>query len=140
MAKDSRMDEIREEFLKICPQTVWKIRDMISDPGTPPAVAAQLIGMVLDRALGKAEMPVKVTTTQENVERAEMQILAMIAEIENGMDENGRLLMENDQRGALRLSGNGGVDGTDRGEADEDDGFDDAGDEASGDSGESRGV
>ena len=140
MAKGSRMDEIREEFLKICPQTVWKIRDMISDPGTPPAVAAQLIGMVLDRALGKAEMPVKVTTTQENVERAEMQILAMIAEIENGMDENGKLLMENDQRGALRLSGNGGVDGTYRGEADEDDGFDDAGDEASGDAGEGSGV
>ena len=97
MAKDSRIDEIRQEFLEICPQAVWRIRDLISDPGTPVAVAAQLIGMVLDRALGKAEMPVKVTTTQENVERAEMQILAMIAQIENEIDENGKLLMAGEE-------------------------------------------
>ena len=82
MKEKSREDRIREWFLEICPQAVISIRDLISDPSTPIASRVQLIGMVLDRALGKAETPLKVTTTVENMETAEESLMKMIHEIQ----------------------------------------------------------
>ena len=58
------------------------IRDLISDPSTPVSSKVQLIGMVLDRALGKAETPLKVTTTVENMEIAEERLMELIHEIQ----------------------------------------------------------
>ena len=82
MEQKSREDRIRDWFLEICPQAVTSIRDLISDPSTPVSSKVQLIGMVLDRALGKAETPLKVTTTVENMEIAEERLMEMIHEIQ----------------------------------------------------------
>lgn len=82
MAQKNREDRIRDWFLEICPQAVTSIRDLISDPSTPISSKVQLIGMVLDRALGKAETPLKVTTTVENMELAEERLMEMIHEIQ----------------------------------------------------------
>ncbi len=82
MAQKNREDRIRDWFLEICPQAVTSIRDLISDPSTPISSKVQLIGMVLDRALGKAETPLKVTTTVENMEMAEERLMEMIHEIQ----------------------------------------------------------
>lgn len=82
MAQKNREDRIRDWFLEICPQAVTSIRDLISDPSTPISSKVQLIGMVLDRALGKAETPLKVTTTVENMKLAEERLMEMIHEIQ----------------------------------------------------------
>ena len=82
MKQKSREDRIRDWFLEICPQAVISIRDLINDPSTPIASRVQLIGMVLDRALGKAETPLKVTTTVENMDMAEERLMEMIHEIQ----------------------------------------------------------
>ena len=80
MKQKSREDRIRDWFLEICPQAVISIRDLINDPSTPIASRVQLIGMVLDRALGKAETPLKVTTAVENMDMAEARLMEMIHE------------------------------------------------------------
>ena len=82
MKQKSREDRIRDWFLEICPQAVISIRDLINDPSTPIASRVQLIGMVLDRALGKAETPLKVTTAVENMDMAEARLMEMIHEIQ----------------------------------------------------------
>ena len=82
MKQKSREDRIRDWFLEICPQAVISIRDLINDPSTPIASRVQLIGMVLDRALGKAETPIKVTTSQESMDEAEAQLMAMVHEFQ----------------------------------------------------------
>jgi len=82
MKKSSRREEINGWFLEICPQAISSLRDLIADPSTPVASKVQLIGMVLDRALGKAETPVKVTTSQESMEEAEARLMALVHEFQ----------------------------------------------------------
>ena len=53
MEKDQKYAEsMREEFLEICPDAIRMIQDLITDPDTPVMARVQLIGIVLDRALG----------------------------------------------------------------------------------------
>ena len=80
--KNDRVEQINRWFLEICPQAVNCMRDLISDPSTPVASKVQLIGMVLDRALGKAETSVRVTTSQESQEEAEAQLMAIVHELQ----------------------------------------------------------
>ena len=82
MKKENRVDELRGRFLDMCPEMISKIHDLVADPSTPAATKAQLIGMVLDRALGKAETPLKVTTAVENMDMAEARLMEMIHEIQ----------------------------------------------------------
>ena len=80
-------ESIRETFLEICPDAIEMLQEMIMDPDTPVNVRVQLIGMVLDRALGKPETPVKVTTEDMDFEIAEAQLMEMVTQIqiEEGM-------------------------------------------------------
>lgn len=80
--KDDRIEEINKCLLDICPQAVSNLRDLITNPNTPVTCKAQLIGMVLDRVLGKAETPVKVTTSQKNMDNAETRLMAIIQGIQ----------------------------------------------------------
>ena len=104
MKQKSREDRIRDWFLEICPQAVISIRDLINDPSTPIASRVQLIGMVLDRALGKAETPIKVTTSQESMEEAENQLMAMVHEfqiedeLKEAAAESGELRVESEDQ------------------------------------------
>ena len=82
MKTNSRVEEINRWFMDICPQAITSMRDLITDPSTPVASKVQLIGMVLDRALGKAETPIRVTTSQESMDEAEAQLMAMVHEFQ----------------------------------------------------------
>ena len=104
MKKSDRVDEINRWFLDICPQAVTSMRDLITDPSTPVASKVQLIGMVLDRALGKAETPIKVTTSQESMDEAEAQLMAMVHEfqiedeLKEAAAESGELRVESEDQ------------------------------------------
>ena len=82
MKKNTRIEEINGWFLEICPQAISSLRDLIADPSTPVASKVQLSGMVLDRALGKTETPLKVTTSQESMEEAEARLMALVHEFQ----------------------------------------------------------
>ena len=90
MEKDQKYAEsMREEFLEICPDAIRMIQDLITDPDTPVMARVQLIGIVLDRALGKPETPVKVKTEDTSFEEAEAMLMEIVREIqiEEGMIE-----------------------------------------------------
>ena len=87
MTKESMAEQTREQFLKLCPDVIEAIRNMIEDPDTPVSSRVALIGMVLDRALGKPETPVTVTTEDQSFEEAEAMLMEIVREIqmEEGM-------------------------------------------------------
>ena len=112
MRKTNRTEECRERFLDMCPEMISKIHDLIADPGTPAPSKVQLIGMVLERGLGKSEMPVKLTTSREAIENAEMELMAIAREIqkESGMTD------DTDLSGTVDDSYRDDADGTECGE------------------------
>ena len=78
---------MRDEFLEICPDAIQMLQELITDPDTPVMARVQLIGIVLDRALGKPETPVKVSTDDSSFEEAEAMLMEIVREIqvEEGM-------------------------------------------------------
>ena len=78
-------DQIQQMITELTPKAISCLRDMLYDPGTPEAVRAQLIGMVLDRTLGKAEVPIKVTSVRDNIENSRAKLSAMLLEIRGKM-------------------------------------------------------
>jgi len=82
MKMENRMDELRGMFLDMCPEMISRIRDMVADPATPAPTKAQLIGMVLERGMGKAEMPIRVSTDKDAIDRAEADLMMIAQEIQ----------------------------------------------------------
>ena len=78
-------DQIQQMITELTPKAISCLRDMLYDPGTLEAVRAQLIGMVLDRTLGKAEVPIKVTSVRDNIENSRAKLSAMLMEIRGRM-------------------------------------------------------
>jgi len=85
--ENKKAASMREEFLEICPDAIRMLQELITDPDTPVMARVQLIGIVLDRALGKPETPVKVTTEDTSFEEAEAMLMEIVREIqiEEGM-------------------------------------------------------
>ena len=85
--ENKKSASMREEFLEICPDAIRMLQELITDPDTPVMARVQLIGIVLDRALGKPETPVKVTTDDQSFEEAEAMLMEIVREIqvEEGM-------------------------------------------------------
>ena len=91
-----REERLRKWFLELCPEAMTQLHCMMTDPTVPASARVSLIGIVLERALGKTETPIRVTSVQENIEEAEARIMQMVQEImeEEGMIENDGLLTE----------------------------------------------
>ena len=89
MKKEDKAAECRRMFLDMCPEMIGKIHDLVSDPGTPAATKAQLIGMVLERGMGKAETPIRLTTDAEAIENAEAELMAIANEIQTEDEKDG---------------------------------------------------
>ena len=99
---------MREEFLEICPDAIRMLQELITDPDTPVMARVQLIGIVLDRALGKPETPVKVTTEDTSFEEAEAMLMEIVREIqiEEGMVESLPDAESNECTGGSPTAGN----------------------------------
>ena len=84
---NQKAESMRDEFLEICPDAIRMLQELITDPDTPVMARVQLIGIVLDRALGKPETPVKVSTEDTSFEEAEAMLMEIVREIqaEEGM-------------------------------------------------------
>ena len=84
---NQKAESMRDEFLEICPDAIRMLQELITDPDTPVMARVQLIGIVLDRALGKLETPVKVSTEDTSFEEAEAMLMEIVREIqvEEGM-------------------------------------------------------
>ena len=123
MQENNNLEELRERFVRMCPDIITTIQDMLSSPETPASVKAQLIAIVLDRAMGKPETPVKVTTDTESFEEAEIELMAMVRQIQidHGMIpiESGPMEIEPGTDGTEPVSMENGI-----GEKQDESGFD----------------
>ncbi len=81
MKDHKRTEEMQRWIEEICPQAINSMRDLLSDPTTPVSSKVQLIGMILDRTLGKTETPLRVTAGAENMEEAEAKLAELIKEL-----------------------------------------------------------
>ena len=81
MRKNKQQEQYQQWISEICPQAINSMRDLLGDPNTPVNAKVTLIGMILDRTLGKAETLVRVTTDQDSIESAEEQLMAIVNEI-----------------------------------------------------------
>ena len=78
-------EQIQMMITELTPKAVACLRDMLYNPGTPEAVRAQLIGIILDRTLGKAEVPIRVTNVRDSVMNSRTKLNAMLLEIRKKM-------------------------------------------------------
>ena len=76
-----------EQFLEIVPGIISAIRDMIMNDEVPPATKVALFNIVLERALGKPEVPVHVSTDEERVRAAEAQLAQIVQEMQGLMED-----------------------------------------------------
>ena len=88
MKSNKRTEEMQQWIEEICPQAINKMRDLLSDPTAPVSSKVQLIGMVLDRTLGKTETPLRVTGGVEGKEEAETMLDAFFGEMDEKRRQN----------------------------------------------------
>ena len=80
---EEAMELIRENM----PAAVKIMIDMLkAEKGVSPLTKVKIIEMMLDRAMGKPEASIHVTTTQQSVEAAQARISAIVSKIRIGED------------------------------------------------------
>ena len=80
---EEAMELIRENM----PAAVKIMIDMLkAEKGVSPLTKVKIIEMMLDRAMGKPEASIHVTTTQQSVEAAQARISAIVSQIRIGED------------------------------------------------------
>ncbi len=73
-------------FMDLLPETINGIHELMTNDETPPSVKVALFNIVLERALGKAEVPVKISNDQENIRIAEQKLMALVMEFRGDRD------------------------------------------------------
>jgi hypothetical protein len=76
-----------ERFVAMVPEAMDELAKMLNEPMVPSNVKAQLIQMILDRGLGKAEETVNMNIRNVNMEEAYAKVQEMVDEIRNDMRE-----------------------------------------------------
>ena len=100
MTKGLDAEKSHQKFMDLLPETINGIHDMITNEETPPSVKVALFNIVLERALGKAEVPVKISSDQDQIPIAEQKLMALVMEFrgerEIGMIEEGEVIGEDE--------------------------------------------
>ena len=81
MKRDEQKEQMQEMVAGICPEAIDHMRELLENPETPVPSKVQLIGMVLERTLGRPETPVRVTTEVESVAEAEKMLEEFVQEM-----------------------------------------------------------
>ena len=90
MRKNRQTEQMQQWLEELGPAAINNIQDLLSDPETPVNARVTLIGMILDRVLGKAETPLRVTAEAEGLEEAEAKLAALVADMTRGLGEGGK--------------------------------------------------
>ncbi len=81
MRRSKQQEQYQQWISDLCPQAINSMRDLLGKSDTPVNAKVTLIGMILDRTMGKAETPLRVTTDQDSISYAEEQLMAIAGEI-----------------------------------------------------------
>ena len=78
-------EKLNEDFLRITPDALDALHDMITDENINPLARVQAIGLILERGLGKPEETIRLQNDQEDYEEA-IERLDEILEKAKGKD------------------------------------------------------
>jgi len=98
-----------EAIHAMVPGAVQKLQDLLDNDKLSPAVCVRVIQMILDRAWGRPEASVRVTSVAETVQRSEAYIMALVEQI-RGEGADGGAEPEGQPAPAERISANGGAE------------------------------
>ena len=84
MAKDrdktrKMKEQINQRFLRVTPDALDALRDMMTDENINPLARVQAIGLILDRGLGKAKESIQISNGAPTVEEATAELEAIFA-------------------------------------------------------------
>ncbi len=77
---DLTKEEINKEFLKLAPDAMDALKDIIIDPEINPIARVQAIALVLDRGLGKPEENIRIQHMEDSMEEAQERLEAIFAQ------------------------------------------------------------
>ena len=82
-------EKLNEDFLRITPDALDALHDMITDENINPLARVQAIGLILERGLGKPEETIRLQNDKEDFEEA-IERLDVILEKAKGKDRKSR--------------------------------------------------
>ena len=71
-------EKFNEDFLRMTPDALDALRDMITDENINPLARVQAINLVLERGLGKPEESIRIQNDQESLEEAEKRMEGLL--------------------------------------------------------------
>ena len=79
--------EILNEFRKLVPKALQRLAAMLENDSTSEANLLKVIGMILDRACGKAGSSGKTAPVQETLEESEAYIMSVVTRAREKLKE-----------------------------------------------------
>ena len=80
MKNNAEMKErMNSECLRMVPDALEALHDMMTDPNINPIARVQAIGLILDRGLGKPEESIRIQNDQESMEEAQERLEEIFA-------------------------------------------------------------
>ncbi len=78
MKEKNNLNKLKEDmnnaFLRMTPDALDALHDMMTDPNINPLARVQAIGLILDRGLGKPEESIRIQNDRESMEEAQKRL------------------------------------------------------------------
>ena len=72
-------EKVNEDFLKLTPDALDALRDMMTDESINPLARVQAITEILNRGLGKPEESIRIQNDEESMDAAQERLNALFA-------------------------------------------------------------
>lgn len=70
-------EEMNSAFLRMAPDALDALHDMMTDPNINPLARVQAIGLILDRGLGKPEESIRIQNDQDSMTEVQDRLEAL---------------------------------------------------------------
>ena len=80
-------ERVNEDFLRMTPDALDALYDMMTEPNINPLARVQAIGLILDRGLGKPEESIRIQNDQESMEAAQERLNRLFALVKDEKED-----------------------------------------------------
>ena len=74
-------EQMNQECIRMLPDALDALRDIINDPGINPIARVQAIALIMDRGMGKPEENIRIRNAEEDMEAAQERLDAIFAKV-----------------------------------------------------------
>ncbi len=74
-------DQMNQECIRMLPDALDALRDIIEDPSINPIARVQAIALIMDRGMGKPEENIRIRNAEEDMEAAQERLDAIFAKV-----------------------------------------------------------